>query len=340
MAFKPDSARRMTDLSPPLLSVILIAAGSAAPLARVLRCLKAQILHSSIEIVIVAPRRDGLQLRPEQLEGFHSLQVVETGTIRAIGPAYAAGVRRARAAVVAFGEDHSFPRKGWAQALLEAHGEGIAAVGPAVSNANPGNAVSWADLLIAYAPWIHPAAAGEAAFLPGHNSSYRRDVLLACRERLDALLENETLLHWELRRQGLRLRLQPHAVTAHTNFGQLFPWLPVQFRCGRLFAAARAGAWPLPKRLLYAAATPLIPALRLWRILRELARPERHSLHLPPGSLWLVLLGLAVDGLGQLVGAALGCGDAARGFAEAEFERDRWLGSSTRKAATSGQPGC
>lgn len=56
--------------------------------------------------------------------------MVETGAIRAIGPAYAAGVRSAGAAVVAFGEDHSFPERGWAQALLEALGAGIAAVGP------------------------------------------------------------------------------------------------------------------------------------------------------------------------------------------------------------------
>ncbi|MEB3350658.1 MAG: hypothetical protein VKO00_11655 [Cyanobacteriota bacterium] len=330
----------MTPQPPPALSVILLAASSATPLARVLGCLQAQSLQSGIEIVIVAPHREALVLAAGQVEGFHSLQVVETGPIRAIGPAYAAGVRSAHAAVVAFGEDHSFPDAGWAEALLEAHGERIAAVGPAVRNANPFNAVSWADLLIAYAPWLDPAPAGEAAFLPGHNSSYRREVLLACGERLEELLENETLLHWELRRRGLRLRLQPRAVTAHTNFGQLFPWLPVQFRCGRLFAAGRCEGWPLPSRLLYAAAAPLIPPLRLWRIGRELARPERRSLRLPAGSLWLVLLGLAADGLGQLVGAALGPGDAARGFAEAEFSRDRWLGSSASPAATAQLPRC
>jgi hypothetical protein len=330
----------MTPQPPPDLSVIQLAAGGVAPLARVLGCLQAQSLRSGIQIVIVVPRCEGVDLSPGLIEGFHSLLVVETGAIRAIGPAYAAGVRRAHAAVVAFGEDHSFPDAGWAEALLEAHGEGIAAVGPAVRNANPGNAVSWADLLIAYAPWLHPAPAGEPAFLPGHNSSYRRDVLLACGERLEELLENETLLHWELRRRGLRLCLQPLAVTAHTNFGQLFPWLPVQFRCGRLFAAGRCQGWPLPSRLLYAAAAPLIPPLRLWRIGRELARPERRSLRLPRGSLWLVLLGLAADGLGQLVGAALGPGDAARGFAEAEFGRDRWLGSSAGTPAKAGFPRC
>lgn len=201
-------------------------------------------------------------------------------------------------------------------------------MGPALRNANPGNAVSWADLLIAYAPWLHPAPAEDVPFLPGHNSSYRRDVLLACGERLEALLDNETLLHWQLQRRGLRLRLQPRATAAHTNFGRLFPWLPVQFRCGRLFAAARSEGWSPLKRLLYGAASPLIPLRRWWRIQRALARPERRELRVPAGAHGLVLLGLAADGLGQMAGALLGPGDAARGFTEMEFGRERWLGDS------------
>jgi hypothetical protein len=71
-----------------------------------------------------------------------------TLAIKAIGSTYAASVCSARHPVVAFGEDHGFPERSWAQALLEAYGD----FGPAVRNANPGNAASWADLLIAYAP--------------------------------------------------------------------------------------------------------------------------------------------------------------------------------------------
>ena len=45
-------------------------------------------------------------------------------------------------------------------------------------NANPKSAISWANLLIEYGPWLDPAPAGKASHLPGHNSSYKRDVLL------------------------------------------------------------------------------------------------------------------------------------------------------------------
>ncbi len=321
----------------PALSVVLLAPGGTAALAVVLRRLQAQTILSDLELVLVMPATAAPAVRPERLAGFRAVRQVHVSAITAIGPAYAAGVRAAQAEVVALGEDHCFPEPDWAEALLAAHGEGIAAVGPALRNANPGNAVSWADLLIAYAPWLHPAPALDTAFLPGHNSSYRRAVLLACGERLEALLDTETLLHWELRQRGLRLRLQPRAIAAHTNFGQLFPWLPVQFRCGRMFAAARCGGWSPMARLLYGVAAPLIPPRRLWRIGRELARPERRGLRLPPGTWWLLLLGLAADGLGQLTGALLGPGDAARGFAEAEFERERWLGGSRRTAGAAGR---
>ena len=62
MTFKRDSARRMTGQSPPQLSVNLLSTGSAEPLAKVLHCLQFQSLRSGIDILIVAPLCDGLNL--------------------------------------------------------------------------------------------------------------------------------------------------------------------------------------------------------------------------------------------------------------------------------------
>jgi hypothetical protein len=45
------------------------------------------------------------------------------------------------------------------------------------------------DYLAGYAPWIPPAERGESELVASHNSSYRREVLLAYGERLDGLLE-------------------------------------------------------------------------------------------------------------------------------------------------------
>jgi hypothetical protein len=84
--------------------------------------------------------------------------------------------------------------------LLAGHAEGTwAAVGPVVCNANPATAVSWANMLLEYAPWTESAERGPVAHLPGHNSSYRRDLLLAYSENLELLMESESILHWTSR---------------------------------------------------------------------------------------------------------------------------------------------
>src|SRR5437588_133855 len=82
-----------------------------------------------------------------------------------------------------------------AQALLAAHRGPWAAVGPVVRNANPSTSVSWADFLIGYGPWCDPAPAGDLDHLPGHNSSYKRAILLDYGSELEGLLEAESVLH-------------------------------------------------------------------------------------------------------------------------------------------------
>jgi len=94
----------------------------------------------------------------------------------------------ARARIVAFGEDHCFPEPGWADALLEAHQGPHAVVAPVFLNANPGSTVSWCDFLIGYGAWMAPVAGGLRPFPPGHNSSYKRDELLAYGDRLEEAL--------------------------------------------------------------------------------------------------------------------------------------------------------
>jgi hypothetical protein len=78
--------------------------------------------------------------------------------------------------------------------------------------------VSWADLFIGYSPWLAPAPSREAEFLPGHNTSYKRAVLLEYGDQLDSMMQAETVLHWVLRSKGHRLFLESTANVAHVNF--------------------------------------------------------------------------------------------------------------------------
>jgi glycosyltransferase involved in cell wall biosynthesis len=304
----------------PLISVILITPDSYQNLATTIRVLRAQTIRERIEIVIVAADADSLGLKREELQMFAGVQVVLLGKIRCIGASYAAGVRRATAPIVVFGEDHSFPRPDWAEKLIEAHQQPWAAVGPQVYNANPGTKVARADYLIAYGQWGPPVAAGEVEHLPGHNSSYKRAVLLQYGDDLDDMLEAESVLHWDLRRRGHHLYLETGARTSHMNFSRFSSWTITQFQAGLVFAAFRAHneRWPLSRRLFFAMAAPLIPFVRLRRIMRSTGNLKGKRNLLP-----ILAFGLGLDGVGQMLGYALGRTLAVHRFTYFEFKRVR-----------------
>ncbi len=304
----------------PELSVVLACTDSYPTIAATLERLRAQTVRDRIELVVVARSKDELAIPLAAVAGFFGSEIVEIGAFETIARANVAGVRRAHAPVVALAEDHCFPEPEWAAALLRAHEGPWAAVGPVVANANPASAVSWADYLIGYGPWADPTPSGEAELLPGHNSSYKREVLLAYGDRLEAMLASESVLHMDLRSRGERLYLSADARAAHVNFSRMASWLAVQVHNGRVFGAARARDWSLARRLFYAAASPLIPIVRCWRGARALLLPGRPR-HELPRVLPALALGLALDGVGQMLGYAFGPGRSLGKLADYEFRR-------------------
>ena len=324
----------MSERPIPEMSVVLATPDGVDVIRRTLAHLARQTVSSALEVVIVAPSQAGIVLDDEWRSAFAGVQVVELESFRSMGQANAAGVRSATAPIVALAEDHCFPEPEWAQHLVEAHRGTWDAVGPSVRNANPRSAVSWADLFIGYGPWLWPTEPREVEFLPGHNTSYKRDVLLRYQERLDALMEAETLLHWEMRRGGSRLRLCPSARVAHTNFSRWRSFLPAQYYNGRFFAGARASRMPLWKRVVFVGGSPAIPLLRLWRIWRGIGSAELRRRFL--ACLPALGIGLGTDGIGQLVGYAAGIGQAAEQVPRFEFHRMRHIRDDDRRDLSAG----
>lgn len=309
----------MTRVAPPALSVVLACTDDGASVRTTVGHLAAQTIAPRIELVVVRGAGAGAP-RPAGAAAFAAYRILEVDRVDSVARANAAGIRAARAPVVALAEDHCFPEPGWAEALVAAHEGPWAAVGPAIANANPGAAVSWADFVIGYGPWAEPVAPGEAAFLPGHNSSYKREALLAYGDRLEGMLEAETVLHLDLRSRGHRLLLCPEARARHVNFSLLRSWLRVQVHNGRTFAAVRAEGWTPRRRALYAAASPLIPPLRLARCL-PVVRRVRPAHPRAVRALPLMAVGLVLDGAGQMLGYARGPGRSPGALARYEFRR-------------------
>ena len=307
----------------PALSVILSTPDCFETIRATASCVSQQSIADQIELVIVCPDAAALALDAGGCGALHSVQVVEFGgALSSVGNANALGVLKAHAPVVALAEDHCFPQSGWAVALLARHSGQWAAVGPVFINANPENGVSDADLLMAYGPFMQGCGDGPVPFLPGHNSSYKRETLLKFGAQLPELMSAEYNLHQELRSSGEGLYCEPAAVVAHTNFSRWQPFLGATFLSARHFAGCRGGDWSLLKRLLYVAASPLIPLVRLRRIAMEAMRarlPLPRLVACTPA----LFTGLVASALGEAAGYIVGCLNSDSRLVYYEFHRYR-----------------
>ena len=222
------------------MSVVLVTPDDYQAIRKTVQHLRAQNVKNELELIIVAPRRATLDLDPKELADFFDYRVVEVGTIESGGHAVAAGIRQARASVVVYVEEHSYPAPDWAEALIRAHRQPWAAVGPVMLNANPGSMISWAALFFDFSAFVAPAHAGVVGALPSHQTSYKRALLLDYGLMLEHMLEAEVFLQQDLQAKGYQLYLEPAARTAHLNVSRFGSFLRQEYYGYRQFAANRA----------------------------------------------------------------------------------------------------
>lgn len=311
----------MNPSNSPEMSVIIVTPDNFETIRRTIEYLRAQTIKDKLELVIVALSTDDFEVDQQELELFNSFQIVESGNISALGKALAAGVRSASAQIIAFTEDHVFPDPLWAEALIESHKNNWAAVGPVIYNANPKDTIGWADIMIGYSQWLYPNDGGEMNHLPGHNSTYKRDVLLGYADDLERLLEAESVLHWDLISKGHKLYLEPAAKIYHMNFGVLSTFLKVNYHMSRMFAGTRSRSWSGPKRITFVFGSLLIPFVRFYRISRDYSG-FAGLLKTKPQVYPILALGLVVSSVGEMMGYIFGTGDSARKTFEYHFHRD------------------
>lgn len=304
----------------PAMSVIVVTEGMSECLRWTVECLKSQSAAAELECILVTRSRTSLASFEQSPGSLHALRIVEWQTAGSAGAAKAVGVLASTAPVVAFAEDHSYPDRHWAEALLGAHREGrYAAVGPVVSNANPISAVSVACFLVYYGMYMTAGQAGEAQHLPGNHSSYRREILTEYGARLPQMLESEIVLHRDLLGKGMRLHQEPAAQVYHLNYSTIGPAVREYYLASRVLAAERCRSWSSMRRRLYAGGSPLLPALRLLRIFGQ-ARAARLGWTTMAAAIAPSLVILGAGAAGEMLGYGLGQGSATRGLAR--FERE------------------
>lgn len=202
-----------------------------------------------------------------------------------IGAVRLEGFRRANAPFVAFLEEHTMALPGWAAALIDSFTSGDwAGVGAEVHALNRGG-VGDALFNMNYPEFAAPARRGPRLILQGNNSAYRRDAVLGLGPDLLNLLEIESLLNVRLTERGYRLLLEPAARFAHANEHIVLTFVEGDYIFSRLFGAlrSRAQGWTARQRAERVVGAPLIPFVRVARLLRNTIskRPALLSLLIP-----------------------------------------------------------
>jgi hypothetical protein len=308
------------------MSVVLVTPDTYENIRKVVNHLREQTVKDRLEIIIVSPSVEMLNVDDSQLKDFNHIQLIEVGAFSSTGEAITAGIRKASAPVVAFCEEHSYPDAGWAAALIEAHQKPWAAVGCVLCNANPDSLISWSNIYMDFGPCVDPAKGGEATFLAPHHISYKREILSRYGPDLPYMYEIESVLCNDLLEKGYRLYLEPRSKRKHVNITRLSSYIRAQFIGGRIFGAIRARhfRWSIFRRALYIVGSPLIPLLRLWRTTKEISRTGRKG-ELMPQILPALIIGLVSSAIGEVCGYALGPGLAQERRITFEVNRSEHL---------------
>jgi hypothetical protein len=311
-------------MSSPELSVIVITLDTIQPLKRLLQALSRQTARSRIEIVLAGPDDLSVDNAEHEFADFGGHQVIQCPGSLSTSVLRAVAIRAAKAPVIALTEEHCFPARHWAETFIERHREDWAGVGGVFVNGNPATIASSTNFLIEYGPVAHPLPSGEIGLIAGHNSSYKRDVLLDnYGDRLEGMLDVEPAMQWDLQAKGHRFFNDDRAKAVHYNVSRFDASVRLRFHCGRLFAGHRASRWRVLKRLAYTVASPLIPVVRLcrtWCNAHRIGMAGRF-LRMSP----LVALFLCLDGLGECVGYLAGPGRSLAELEDMEMHRERFL---------------
>jgi hypothetical protein len=289
------------------LSIVLVT-DSFDAIATALARYRAATDPARVELVIAAVGGARVSEAEIVAAGFPTVRIVDGGDGE-LQTAEWRAFQAATAPLVVFAQAHAFPQPGFGDALLAAWRSGYAVVGPSAANANPATLVSRVALWLGFGRWIDDPPRGAASDVPGHNAAYDRAALRALGDELFGLLEAGWQLQVALVARGHRCFLEPAARIAIVNPASVGAFLAHFFRLGRLVAGQRCRRWPLGRRLAYTIGAPLIPFVRLSRIVAE---SLRRGSHVPWHGLPLLVLGLVASAAGEAVAFLLGAGPPVR----------------------------
>jgi len=292
----------------PEISVVIASVNGPGHLDECLGALEAQTRKDCAEIIVAD--RCGNGVRDLIARKYPHVRLLSFSEKKTIPELRAMGIRSARGQFIAITEDHCLAEPHWYERMLEAHRRYYGVVGGPVEN-HPSirRLRDWAVFFCEYSPYYSPVPTGETADIPGNNISYRREFLPHVADLLDGGGVWEGLLNERLQLRGIRLYCDPSLVVFHKKEFGFGYFASQRYHYSRAYAGMRTQGASLGKRLAWMAATPLLPALLLARITRNVLRKKRYLGKFAAAQpyLWAFLL---FWGIGEFVGYLSGPGES------------------------------
>jgi len=263
------------------LSILITIVSGKDAVRRCLLALQPQV-QAGIEIIVPYDEwaSDVAELKPEFPEvNFHLI----ADSVGANVPAHqhrlydrrrAVGLGLAQGELIAMTEDHAVPASDWVSQILAAHRQRFGVLGGAIENGID-HPMNWALYYCDFGRYGCPLPTSHVEYVSDVNVSYKRDALDAVRDVWQGEY-HETTVHWTMKQRGIELRLDPMLkVYQHRppmTFGKAFR---ERTEWGRVFAETRVAAIGLPQRIIFALVAPLLPAVLLARVAKNMLRQHR-----------------------------------------------------------------
>ena len=280
----------------PLITILIPVRDAASTIGRTLDSLLPQCEGNDAEVVLAVSDNDS------SLAALDVPSVVRVVTVKS--PAGVPQLRRvaafeARGQLLVITEDHcTFPADWLRNLLLAARAKPGSVCGGPVKNGRL-TYVGWAQYFTRYSAFLPTGCDRRVSNLPGNNACYPAALIEARRPFLrDGFWEAE--FNQQLARAGVPFLLAVKlAVTQHQERRAL-EYVSLRFRHGRCYGARRQG-----QRVKLILASPLLPALLFWRMLRAPLHRARFLLVSP-----LVLLYVVAWSAGEFFGYLTGAGSS------------------------------
>ncbi len=276
----------LTKDSPKLTLTILITVVSGKEiLSRCLRALCPQVNFTETEIIVpydIWSKEVGELVSKYPKVKFHFIEDLGLAVSNKISAHQhrlydlrrAVGLNLSNGKIIAMTEDHAVPAEDWCEQILTLHEQSFGIIGGAIEN-RIDDPLNWAWYYCDFGRYGKPLPNNEAEFVSDVNVSYKRETIMSVRKIWNNAYR-ETTVHWALRSLGEKIVLDERMkVFQERPKMKLSEALRERVNWGQVFAETRANEMNIPKRLIYAAGTILLPPLLLLRVFKNMYRQKR-----------------------------------------------------------------